>query len=43
MGIRRIRQCKACKRKFTPKYQASVEEAGPDPAWTSQEANATGP
>ena len=24
MGVRRIRQCKACKRKFTPKNQATV-------------------
>lgn len=29
MGVRRIRRCKACRRKFTPKSQPLV--AGPDP------------
>ena len=42
MGERRIRRCKACKRKFTPKNQ-KLDEAGdavaqPGPARTSQVA-----
>ena len=30
MGIRRLRQCKACRRKFTPKNQARVTDQPSD-------------
>ena len=43
MGIRRIRQCKACKRKFTPKQQSNAEEPRTGPDWTHDEANSVGP
>ena len=43
MGIRRIRQCKACRRKFTPKHQRNVEEPSTGPDWTHDEANSVGP
>jgi len=29
MGIRQIRLCKGCKRKFTPKHQQLIEEEAP--------------
>ena len=43
MGIRRIRQCKACRRKFTPVHQSNAEEPGTGSDWTHDEANCTGP
>ncbi len=43
MGIRRIRQCKACRRKFTPKQQSTPPDADTGSSWTHDEANSVGP
>ena len=38
MGIRRIRQCKACRRKFTPKKQAPVPVQSADSQTSAEQA-----
>jgi hypothetical protein len=43
MGVRQIRHCKACKRRFTPKQQNSPKEPGGDSNWTNEEASIVGP
>jgi transcriptional regulator NrdR family protein len=43
MGIRRIRQCKSCRRKFTPKQQSNAEEPSTGSNWVNEEANSVGP
>lgn len=43
MGIPRIRQCKACRRKFTPKQQSNAEDSSTGSNWVNEEANSVGP